>query len=171
LYGGIEINYNPLSFLGDFYSFEKLRFDLSGGDDCYRNPSSEIQVQTIHIKTRDKVNLQDLVEEESLVAALKNDTWVKNLMGINNIDQLDAKNSFEEILDLINRGIGNTFHSDSFALYSYNEKTNLLAVRLIGIEYIGYNHSRKLQLGLLLKPRDEIRKQLEKKEGFYMGKF
>jgi len=170
---GIKVAYNPLSLVADYYSYESNLFDTGADGDCYRNPSSEAAVNTIDVVTGEKISLLDLVEEFSLVNALKNDPWVRDMYGTMNTAELDSKSTFKEILALINSnmGFGIKFQPDSFALLSYDRSTKLVAARLIGIKYLGYDHSRHIQLGLYLEPKGEILEELEKEKGFFLGKF
>ncbi len=170
---GIKIGYNPLSLVGNYYSYERNLFDPGATGDCYRNPSSEAEVNTVDIVTGKKTSLLELVDEESLVIALKNDLWVQDMYGTMDVVELDGKKTFQEILSLINSnmGFGIKFEPDSFALLSYDPETKLLAIRLIGIKYMGYDHSRHIQLGLYVRPKDYLKRELEKEEGFFLGKF
>ncbi len=170
---GIKISYNPLSLVGNYYSYERNLIDPGGKGECYRNPSREAAVNTIDIFTGEKTGLLELVDENSLVTALKNDTWVRDMYGTMDTAALDSKFTFQEILALINSnmGFGIKFQADSFALLSYDPATELMALRLIGIKYLGYDNTRHIQLGLYVRPKIEFKKELNKGNGFFLGKF
>jgi len=170
---GIKIEYNPLSLVGNYYSYERNLLDPGADGDCYRNPSRDAAVNTINIFSGEKTSLLELVDENSLVIALKNDSWVRDMYGTMDTAELDSKFTFQEILALINSnmGFGIKFQPDSFALLSYDPSTELLGLRLIGIKYMGYDHSRHIQLGLYVRPKGELEKELVKEKGFFLGKF
>ncbi len=117
---GIKIVYNPLFLLGSYYSYERNLFDPGASGDCYRNPSTDATVNTINIFSGEKTSLLELVDENSLVTALKNEFWVRDMYGTMDTAELDSKGTFQEVLALINSnmGFGIKFRSDSFALLS-----------------------------------------------------
>lgn len=160
-----EFRYNPLSLIGNYYSYELSE----SGDYACGSPGSSHSIQSIDISTENPIKITDLFTETSIIPALKQDGWViKNASA--DIDLNDIK-TFDELLKAINNSDSATFEASSFAILGYDKEKNLAAVRLIGSSYMGFNHSEYLQLGLLIEPNKKMEKLLKEKAFFYLGKF
>ena len=109
--------------------------------------------------------MSDIFLEESIVKALKADSWVKTQMDQSKID-LASIHTFDAILDTINNVGYASFKPNSFALLGYDKKTKKALVRLVGEEYMGFNHTKHLQLGLQIDPKKTYRQLLKNKVYF-----
>lgn len=180
--------YNPLSLVGAIYSYEMGEF----GETACGVPGGSVHVVTINLTTTKKVALTDLFTEASILKALKNDSWVqKEVKQRNNhaksiikrrgflpkdvielpID-LEKITSFSEFLKKINHHpIGLKFTSDSFTIVNYDNVKKRVAIRWVGMQYMGSNHHRHLQLGLWLTPKKEAIQYFTNKDNFYLHRF
>lgn len=165
-----KVNYtfykNPLSLVGHYYSYESGE----AGTIACGPPGSSLAVQTINLNNKQPIALVDIFTEKSILKALKNDTWVKKITEEHKID-LNAISSFKTILVTLN-SLGYTkFSPNSFALLNYNKKTKNASVRFVGQEYMGFNHYKHLQLGLLLEPKKAYSKLFKNKIYFTLGDY
>jgi hypothetical protein len=158
------IYYNPLSLVGNYYSYE---FGEGGIIAC-GVPGSSVSVQTMDISNNNKVSLVDLFFEKEIVQALQQDPWIRSIC---DTDSLEKIHSFKVLLDFIYESSQIQFSTYSFAFLNYDDRKNLLAVRFVGSEYLGYNHYSHFQLGLLLKPKESFRNMLLTQSEFFIGKF
>ena len=156
-----EFYYNPLSLVGNYYSFESGE----GGIIACGVPSNSLAIKTIDLDTNLAISLSDIFPEESIVKALKSDSWVKTQMDQSKID-LASIHIFDAILDTINSIGYASFKPNSFALLGYDKKTKKALVRLVGEEYMGFNHTKHLQLGLQIDPKKSYRQLLKNKVYF-----
>ncbi|MBQ4915471.1 hypothetical protein J8L85_13535 [Maribacter sp. MMG018] len=158
--------YNPLSLVGNYYSYESGE----GGVLACGVPGSSLSVQTINLENNKKTSISDLFLEESILKALKNDSWIKRNMEENKID-FHLINSVKAFFDRINSLGDVRFNLNSFAILEYDKKYGKVSVRLVGTEYMGYNHSRHLQLGLLLEPKEPYKHLFQNNMYFTVGDF
>ena len=67
--------YTPLSLIGPYLSYKYDYIDDGAGGGQYTK--NEITVKTINIMTNQPASVLELVDEASLVAALKKDCWIR----------------------------------------------------------------------------------------------
>lgn len=158
--------YNPLSLVANYYSYE---FGEGGIIAC-GVPGSSLGVQTIDLTTGKSVSLTAIFTEEIILQALRSDQWIKSLEQKKKID-FSKVTSFKKFLDTIYQLDYVKFPLNSFAIYKYSKKKELVAIRLVGNEYMGFNHNRHFQLGLWLKPKPNFEKKLQHQTKFLLGKF
>ncbi|MDO6492873.1 MULTISPECIES: hypothetical protein [unclassified Cellulophaga] len=161
-----QFYYNPLSLVGNYYSYESGE---AGTIACGPSGNS-LEIQTINLSNRQPVSILDIFTEKSILKALKNDNWVKKITQEYKID-LNAINSFKTFLDTINNLGSTKFSSNSFTLLSYNKQNKNASVRFVGMEYMGFNHYKHLQLGLLLEPKKAYLKLFKNKIHFTLTDF
>lgn len=168
---GVEFYYTPLSLVGPYLSYEQDYFDDGGSGASARVPNNTRTVRTVDIRSNRPVSLLELVEEKSLVEAMKKDQWVRER--VEDAGQLESCQSFKEVLQLGGLGddLGNRFKVDSFAFFAFDHKTGGAALRLIRQDYMGYNHNQLLQLGLWVKPQEKMKKLFSLQSNFFMPKF
>ena len=157
-------NYNPLSLVGIYYSYESAE----GGSYACGPPGSSLSIQTINIETLKPVGITDLFTESSIMSALKKDTWVVRQAEEYSKD-LNEINNFDDFLEKIGNSGEGKLDAGSFAILDFNKKTNLVAIRLVGKKYMGFNHYEYFQLGMWLEPIDV--KMFREKSHFYLDRF
>lgn len=170
---GTQFIYTPLSLIGEYYSFEKATIDYGGSGGCYRSPSSYAKIVSLNLNTKDTLSVLDLVEETSLLKALKQDPWIQNQENID-FKALQSSQTLDTILKIINESTseyGEMFSKNSFAVAGYNSENQKLYIRLIKLNYMGYNHFKFLQLGLMVSPLEKTKERLKRRNNFYMGAF
>ncbi|MFK7813067.1 MAG: hypothetical protein AB8B59_11270 [Maribacter sp.] len=159
-----ESYYNPLSLVGDFYSYE-----YGAAEEAACGPmGNSLGVRTIAVDTGLEVSMLELFEEEALIAAFKNDSWVLEYVDFSKQD-LNTNKSFADILTFFKLGQGTRFSSDSFCILDF--ENGKAKVRFVGAEYMGYNHNRHLQLGFELPVKKEALKLFADSDNFYLGRF
>lgn len=156
--------YNPLSLVGDYFSYEKGEY----GQAACGPPGNFLAVQTLQLKTQLRVPITDLFEEKVIVDALRKDKWI--------LEQLDQETivraiSLNELLQRINSITLTSFKETSFTISGYDEKTKLAAVRLVSSTYGGFDHYHYVQIGLRMKPSERKVKEFEAEWNFYLGEF
>ncbi|WP_400073517.1 hypothetical protein [Zobellia russellii] len=161
-----EFYNNPLSLVGTYYSYESGE----GGVIACGVPSNTLNVLTIDLDNNKAISLSDIFLEESIIKALKDDNWVKKNMDERKID-FQSINSFEVFMDTINSLGYAKFKSNSFAVLGYNKKNGYVSVRLVGEEYMGFNHNKHLQLGLWVKPKESYKELFKNKIHFTIGDY
>lgn len=159
-------NYNPLSLIGNYYSYELSEF----GDYACGPPSSSRYIKNMDIYTEKPIKITDIFTEKSIIETLKKDGWIIKNAKKNAVD-LNSIKTFDDFLEAFNNSDSSQFDASSFAILDYDKEKNLAAVRLIGSSYMGFNHSEYLQLGMWIKPSNEMEELLKEKSFFYLGKF
>ena len=108
--------YNPLSLVGHIYSYEWGSFETAA---C--GPTGNfLDVQTISLETGKKVSILELVDEKDLVAAFKNDSWVRRMSSEASL--LLEGETLQEILDFFSTGLmGPRFSASGFCVLSFAE--------------------------------------------------
>lgn len=156
--------YNPLSLVGDYFSYEKGEY----GQVACGPPGNFLAVQTQQLKTKLGVPITDLFEEKVIVDALRKDKWI-----LEHLDQETIMKaiSLNELLQQINSITLTSFKETSFAISGYDEKTKLAAVRLVSSTYGGFDHYHYVQIGLWMKPSEQKLKDFEAEWNFYLGEF
>ena len=170
---GTQYINTPLSLIGEYYSYEKATIDFGGSGDCSRPPSSYAKIISLNLYTKDTLSILDLVEEASLLKALKQDPWVQNQENID-FKVLQSSQTLDTILKIINENTSEyeeMFTNNSFAVAGYNSTNQKLNIRLMKLIYIGYNHFKFVQLGLMVSPLEKIKESLKQPGNFYMGTF
>ncbi|GAA0412092.1 hypothetical protein GCM10009133_20590 [Cocleimonas flava] len=158
--------YHPLSLVGNYYSYESGEFGVLA---C-GTPGGSSKIVTINLADYKDVSLTDIFTQESILKALSEDQWVKKILK-------ETKNNFEPILSFdafiesINTLSNDRFSPNSFAVLNYDKKNNKAAVRLVGQRYMGYNHFKHVELGLLLEPKDPFKYDLENSTYFTLHAF
>lgn len=168
--GEVVYLYTPLSLVGHYFSYQRYFYQYSGSDGS--KPTSSYCFETVNLRSNTKVSILDLVDEVSLVAALKKDPWVRE-HAQGNLAQLGSCKTFDEVIQLqvTDDGFSNNFDVKSFAFLNYDPKTGLVAIRLLRNDYMGFNHKTILQLGLWVKPKPELKTLLDLRANFYYGKY
>ncbi|WP_106793887.1 hypothetical protein [Aquimarina sp. Aq78] len=161
-----EFYYNPLSLVGNYYSYESGE----GGVLACGVPGSSLNIQTINLDNNKKTSLSDMFLEESILKALKKDSWIKKNMENSKID-FQSINSFEVFLDIINSLGYVKFNSNSFAILEYDEKYGNVSVRLVGKKNMGFNHTEHLQLGLSIEPKESYKHLFQNNIHFKIGDY
>lgn len=161
-----EFYYNPLSLVGNYYSYESGE----GGIIACGAPSNSLSIQTINLDDNKTVSLSDIFTEQSILKALKEDIWIKKMEEELKTD-FQSINSFEVFLDTINSLNFVKFKSSSFAILDFDRKNGNVAVRFVGAEYMGYNHNKYLQLGLWLEPKQSFKQLLKNEIYFTLGDY
>ncbi|QLG46000.1 SecDF P1 head subdomain-containing protein [Costertonia aggregata] len=156
--------YNPLSLVGDFYSYE---WGYSAESAC-GSPGNMLGVKTTNDETGTAVSLLQIVEEEVVVAALKKDSWVTQQAVSFKID-LENVESFSGMLDFFKAHFGVTITPSSFCILGYEK--GMVKIRLVGVEYVGYSHHRHLQLGFEVPVKEKAKPIFSDNTFFYLGKF
>lgn len=166
----IECFYTPLSIIGSYYSYQYDMFD-NGSGGC-QFTTNQIVVVTIDVRTNQPVSVLNLIDEASLVVALKEDQWVRNNIG--DLKQLDACQTFKDTIEVIgntDRRFDGIISQYSFAFARLNQKNGFVALRLIRVEDLGWGHYKTLELGLWVKPKRGMEKLFLQKSNFYLGDF
>ena len=158
--------YNPLSLIGNYYSYESGE----GGIIACGVPSNTISVQTVDLRSGKEISLTHLFTEKSILEALATDPWIKKIGKEIDVDFSEPE-SFKEFIATLNQLGYARFSSNGFAILKYQEERNKVAVRLVGEAYMGFNHSRHLQIGLWLEPTAAFKAELKSKTHFMLGKF
>ncbi|WP_108808826.1 hypothetical protein [Aquimarina spinulae] len=136
--------YHPLSLLGHYYSYEKSEY---GSIACGNSMQSEIN--TINLVTKEKVEIQDVFTETSILKALKKDSWIINKANEFSID-VNSLNNLDDIFSFI-ESLGVSTDKSSFAVLQKESNTSKFMVRLIGYRQ---NPIDKVILGLVLDKQD-----------------
>jgi hypothetical protein len=157
-------NYNPLSLIGNFYSYEYIQTSESA---CGPMGSS-LGVRTIDYTTGAEVTIQDFFNEVDFVTAFKKDRWVVNHATEFKVD-INTIKTFDDIFSFFNGDAAYSALPTSFSFVSF--KNGLAKIRFFGVEYLGYNHSRHLQLGFEIKVKKEMLLLFEDSSNFYLGRY
>lgn len=186
-YGGsINVNYKPLSVIGPIVSVR------STGDDYYpgaAHPNNWDTFMTYDVRKTGAVDgdmradLVSLVNEQSLLQAIKADKYLAKLITDKNSKKqiLAAKTMkalteamFGALIDQCLSFPGYDGQMQSFAIYDYDAKANLVSVRVsIGAAArVCQAEAEPAQLGLKVKPNAEfealLRAQAKNKDGLLM---
>lgn len=158
--------YNPLSLLGDFYSYE---FFQSSEERCIKMGSA-VAVQTIAIATGEPVSLLTLFKEEEVVAAFKADTWVKQGVVNHNLDIEEIK-SFQDVLNFPGDKLGTNlqYSASSFCVVGF--ENGIATIRFVGRGYIGGNSYWHAPMTLELPVKEEFLSSFEDEQNFYLGTY
>lgn len=163
----IDIKHNPLSLVGNYYSYE---YTIASEAAC-GPPGSSAQIKTIDITTLKKVSITDLFTEQSIINAIKNDSWI-NQQSIDFHKKIAFLQDFEQTLTLLNElSMGLTFTADGFTIASKELVDGKINIRLVAREYMGFNHHRHLQLGLWLTPKEAFKKTFLTNTKFILGDY
>ncbi|MGJ8660237.1 MAG: hypothetical protein ACSHWV_10320 [Cellulophaga fucicola] len=158
--------YNPLSLVGPFYSYE---YGVNSREACGPMGNS-LGVVTLDLRTMQNVTLQDIFTKESLLKALKNDSWIKELAQLNNITISEIK-TYKAFLYFLSEAASMQFLTHSFTVLDYNSATNEAQVRFVAQEYIGYDHNKHFQLGLTLEPKEDLKEVFKSQIDFKLGAY
>ncbi len=165
-----------LSFVGPVITFYTERADAVGGG--YLGHLQKWY--TYDLRHNVPANILEIVEEESLVQALKQDTWINSQLQPEQREQLKNLKTFESIRRLAIQccTVGDSYPlaADSFldfAFFNYDDEKQLAAVRLsfypVGTDSFAGPVS---QLGILVKPQKKYIKyfeQAQKGKGFFIS--
>jgi len=158
--------YNPLSLIGDYYSYESFE----GGVFACGSPGSSASVRTVDVRSFEAVSLTELFTEKSIVSALKKDPWIIEQEQQSNSDFSKIK-TLESFIDSINQQGSVMFESSSFAVLENSPQKHMLAVKFVGQQYIGFSHNQLFQLVLWLKPTADFEKELKQNTKFMLGTY
>jgi hypothetical protein len=143
----LQVRHEVLSLVGPWLTVSYAESAALGGGPPYHGQYwNTIDVRASGPKTQeDKVYATQVLDEASLLEALKADTYVKE-----NLPQFKDAQSAKELLD----GLGNRL---AFAFYDFDERTGRAAVR-IGFQesQCGMCPNQTSQLGLWVKPKPEL---------------
>lgn len=166
----VDIYRNPLSLIDNYFSYEYY----FGSEAACGKYGNDTKVETIDLKTFEKVSLSDLFTEKSIVRALKNDSWVlRTFTEMSLVKELDSVNSFNKMLELLNDiEYDVRFHKQGFVVVDNKMKDGKIGVRFVGSQPISVSYHRKhLQLGLMLVPKSDFKDKLLNKTEFVLGQF
>tara|TARA_R110000851_G_scaffold89581_5_gene195371 strand:+ start:81374 stop:82072 length:699 start_codon:yes stop_codon:yes gene_type:complete len=164
----VYVTYAPLSLVGNALSYKRNMADYWGG-----HPTAFSTITTINVATQEPYNILNIVDETSLLTAIKNDPYVKKLCGIDTLKLQQAK-TFKEALNLLNNQIQypeNQFTVYSYTILGYSEVENKVALRLIRKKPRMGNFTRYLQLGLKATPTQAFKEKLQQPDVFFLGTY
>lgn len=175
---------NPLSLVGGIFSYESVDVGIEA---CGPHGISH-HITSIDLTSGKKVSLPCLVDSQSIVTAIKADGWIRKREYSESDDEYDTYiRSLENISDLhtlynvlaarksLTAWYGERF--DSFAFISFDGEKKLLGVRLLLYKEINANASKKIQLGLMLKPNNMFMSRIlnngkiDRKNTLFIGAF
>ena len=157
-------NYYLLSLVGNFYSYE---YNKSSESACGPMDST-LGLRSIDYTTGHEVNVLDFFNEDDFVTVFKKDTWVVERASSFKID-LSVIKSFDHILHFFKADLGLVALPNSFCFTGFEK--GIAKFRFVALEYMGYNHSRHLQLGFELPVKKEMLPFFEESSNFYLGKY
>nr|MCH9661705.1 hypothetical protein [Bacteroidota bacterium] len=105
---------------------------------------------TIDLVTKEKVGIQDVFTEASILTALKKDSWIINKAQQVDLD-INSLNNLDDIFSFI-ESLGVSTDKSSFAVLQKESNTPKFLVRLIGYRQ---NPVDKVILGLALDKQDK----------------
>jgi hypothetical protein len=130
----------------------------------------------------EEANLLDIVDEAGLVQALKKDTALAKLIPKDSKKKFLASKTMIEMDEAVGMNLENCYwfpvsegKMSSFALHSYDVKTNEVSIRvaLTASAHVCAAEAPLLQLGLKVKATPEFRKilsaQVQNKDGLFMS--
>lgn len=163
----VDITYTPLSLVGNILSYEKNQNDLWGS---YLSGSSYIT--TINVVTQKPYSILNLVEENALLDAIKNDVYLKASGEIDTF-QLKKCKTFTDALSVLNDQLPDDYHFSpySYAVLGYDRDKNKVLIRLIKILPRMGTFTSYLQLGLTATPVKTVEEKLKQTENFYLGTY
>ncbi|MGG6230745.1 hypothetical protein [Tenacibaculum sp. SDUM215027] len=163
-----DIFYTPLSLVGSILSYEKNTYAFPHGGYSVQNSI----IQTLNLKTQKPYSILDLVDETSLLNALKNDAYINTLKNID-MQKLKACKSVVKSLKILNQPLHKTNHFTlySFAILNYNPDKNKILIRLIRTLPRSITLTEYLQLGLEVTPLKHFEDTLKSDDSFFLGHF
>jgi len=163
-----DIFYTPLSLVGHILSYEKNTYAFPHGGYSVQNS----YINTINLKTQKPYSILDLVDEASLLKALKNDAYINTLKNID-MQKLKACKSFVKALKILNKPLHETNHFTlySYAILNYNPDNNKILIRLIRTIPRSTIFTEYLQLGLKVTPLKHFENTLKSDDIFFLGRF
>jgi hypothetical protein len=186
----VDNSYKPQSIVGGIVSYYYTS-DTYGAGAAHPNYADGLAaVDTTKLEKNGdsysfaQANLGDLVDEASLVNALKADKWINKILKQDDRKKLAAARNLQELGDVLQEGFMNSESCystpiydgklQSFAIYDYSAPKNLVAVRVT----VGYSShacagaAPTVQLGLIVKPRIDLeyslKEQAKNKTGLLM---
>ncbi len=182
--GDLSEDMKPLSVVGPYVSYR------TSGDDYYpgaAHPNEWDSISTVDARKIGNVadasiNLLDLVQESSLVRAIKADTAVNKLVRGRAAKALKSARTIEQVNDAMMEGLqkhclsfpGFENQLNSFAVYDYDTTKNLVSIRipLVAAAHVCQAEAKPVQLGLLVNPLVEfellLREQAKNNDGLLM---
>ncbi len=158
--------YHPLSLVGPYYSYE---YGAATQEAC--GPmGNTLGITTVNVRTQQQVPIQELFTEKSLLKALKNDSWIKELAQLNNIPISKIK-TYKAFLYFLSETASMQFLTPSFMVLDYDSATNTARVRFVAQEYMGYDHHKHFQLGLTLHPKKHLKVIFKNQLAFTLGAY
>ena len=174
-----RVQYSPLSLTGDLLTYEKVE---SGQLAC-GPPGSSGEVRAVHLRTLEPADLREFVDERSLVEALRRDSWIRRRGGSEAgapysryLRELDAAQTIEELTPVLSRRLGLDASKlwSRFCVLGYDAATGTVRFRLVATTHGGFDHSRYVQLGLVVRPLPAFAEALatvSDSTGFFAGRF
>lgn len=183
--GSISESFRPLSIVGPLVSVN------NSGDDYYpgaAHPNNWDYFQTVDVRKASaadgdmSADLVSLVNEQSLLQAIKADKYLaKQITDKDAKKQILASKTMKELTDVMFGALDNCLSfpgyegkMQSFAIYDYDAKANLVSVRvpLTAAAHVCQADAAPAQLGLKVKPNAELeamlRAQAQSKDGLLM---
>lgn len=163
-----DIFYTPLSLVNSILSYEKNTYAFPHGGYSVQNS----YIRTINLKTQKPYSILDLVNETSLLNALKNDAYINTLKTID-MQKLKVCKSVVKALKILNKSLHKTNHFTlySFAILNYNPDKNKILIRLIRTLPRSTTLTEYLQLGLEVTPLESFKEELESNKTFFLGTY
>ncbi|AXT52090.1 hypothetical protein D1818_15040 [Aquimarina sp. BL5] len=160
-----ESYYNPLSLVGNFYSYEYKE----NAESACGTPGGTVSVKSISLKTGNEITILKLFEEKDVVDAFKNDSWVLKKVKEYQID-IESIQSLKDITGFLqNPYVGIKFTKSGFCILDF--KKGKATIRFVATEYMRFNHNQHLQLGMILPVKVEALSFFKDKENFFLGKY
>jgi hypothetical protein len=174
-----DTTYKLVSIVGPIVSYSTVS-DSYGAGAAHPNNTNSINSVDISAVLKDgdalsyqQANLSQLVDENSLVAAIKADKFLNAKLSAKYRKLLASAKTIQQVGDISNDGLtsGATCYDlgvydgkiSNFAIYDYNAAKDLVSVRITmeASAHVCSGASPTKQLGLLVKPRDGMRFNLQ----------
>jgi hypothetical protein len=154
-----------LSHIGPIFSYKRSTSEAGGGGPPYHGDDWG----TVDLRTMQPAALDALVEPESVLKALRNDSVIRRNEVL--AEALSKADSLDAALSALNKEIGAT---GAYSFHYYNESKNVVAMRIAFRETTaGLSPNRMSQIGIWVTPREEWVAAFESARdapegGFYM---
>jgi hypothetical protein len=171
--------YKVVSIVGNIVSYSMVG-DTYGAGAAHPNYSDSIISVDVSSVLKEgetlayqQANLAQLVDENSLVAAIKADKFLNGKLSPKYRKLLQGARTIQQIGDIANNGLtsGSTCYDlgvydgkiSNFSIYDYNAAKDLVSVRITmeADSHVCAGAAPTKQLGLLVKPRNDLRFSLQ----------
>jgi hypothetical protein len=158
--------YNPLSLIGNFYSYE---FGGRAETMCIRQGSG-VSVKTIDIVTGEEVSMLTLFEEKDIVNEFKKDSWVVESSERNKIDIEEIKD-FNGVLNFAKDKLSANMQYSPSSFCVVDFKNGIAKVKFVGKGYVGGNSYWHAPISFELPVKKKALHFFEHESNFYLGAF